>query len=88
MNSVDLRNNLRKKLTKRQGGEEAFSAILTGISLLTLCFAATLVDGWVLAGVIYMIAMNLLGILLKIAGWRSVTLNNDEQEFLARNYNL
>lgn len=87
-NSVDMRNDLRKKLTKRSGGEEGVAAILAGITLFILISVAMAVDGWLLIGMGWLIFLQTLGIVMKIAGWRSVTLRNDEQEFLARNYNL
>jgi hypothetical protein len=79
---------LRNKLTKRDGGSEVTSALLTGFMLFVVMVGATQTNGLVASGLWFVAELQILGILVRIAGWRTVSLNNDEQEFLKKNYKL
>jgi hypothetical protein len=87
-NERETADRLHDKLTKRSAGQEVTSAIITGLSLVIEVLAVPATDGLLHGGMIALVVMTVLGLLLRVVGWRTVTLTNDEQKFLEKYYDL
>jgi len=81
-----IADRLRQKLTTREAGTEVVSAIISGFTLFVLVVAGLQTDGAISGCLFTLAGFTVLGFLFKIAGWRSVTLTNDEQDWLKVNY--
>ena len=77
---------LHKKLTKRDPSVEVTAGLITALCLIVVIFAIMETDGWLEWGLIFMVSLQILGLAMKMAGYRSVTLNADEQDYLRERF--